>query len=160
MKREFRKLFVFKWIGVVCSAVVTTLWLVSQRFEIFHISAMGVIGCSSGSIFYDSSNLLNVATGGWHINSTSYWSLASCFDLPRFTWEGSPWSNGTGSGYCGIFVPFWCVVSAALFVTGFLWFADRRRLGECAGCRYDLTGNVSGVCPECGTAVDRGATNP
>ena len=28
----------------------------------------------------------------------------------------------------------------------------RRRLsGVCVGCGYDLTGNVSGVCPECGT---------
>ena len=28
----------------------------------------------------------------------------------------------------------------------------RRRPGQCAECGYDLTGNVSGVCPECGTA--------
>ena len=28
----------------------------------------------------------------------------------------------------------------------------RRQLnGQCATCGYDLTGNVSGVCPECGT---------
>lgn len=26
-----------------------------------------------------------------------------------------------------------------------------RRLGLCEGCGYDLTANVSGVCPECGT---------
>ena len=28
---------------------------------------------------------------------------------------------------------------------------ERRRQGLCARCGYDLTGNVSGVCPECGT---------
>lgn len=28
---------------------------------------------------------------------------------------------------------------------------ERRRLGLCMECGYDLTGNVSGVCPECGT---------
>jgi hypothetical protein len=27
----------------------------------------------------------------------------------------------------------------------------RRRTGLCSRCGYDLTGNVSGVCPECGT---------
>lgn len=27
----------------------------------------------------------------------------------------------------------------------------RRRPGVCASCGYDLTGNTSGVCPECGT---------
>ena len=28
---------------------------------------------------------------------------------------------------------------------------DREAMGLCAGCGYDLTGNVSGVCPECGS---------
>jgi hypothetical protein len=36
------------------------------------------------------------------------------------------------------------------------WWASRRARarrtkGQCARCSYDLTGNVSGVCPECGT---------
>ena len=25
----------------------------------------------------------------------------------------------------------------------------------CKGCRYDLTGNVSGVCPECGRPIEK-----
>ena len=29
----------------------------------------------------------------------------------------------------------------------------RRERGLCTHCRYDLTGNESGVCPECGTEV-------
>jgi hypothetical protein len=31
---------------------------------------------------------------------------------------------------------------------------DRRATGRCAECGYDLHGNVSGVCPECGTKVE------
>ena len=30
----------------------------------------------------------------------------------------------------------------------------RRRSGVCAECGYDLTGNVSGKCPECGAHVN------
>jgi hypothetical protein len=30
----------------------------------------------------------------------------------------------------------------------------RRRRGFCARCTYNLTGNVSGVCPECGTEIE------
>jgi hypothetical protein len=46
-------------------------------------------------------------------------------------------------------------------ITHFFWFArERRRFatgrvarlarGLCPACSYDLTGNVSGTCPECG----------
>lgn len=35
------------------------------------------------------------------------------------------------------------------------WKRARRKLhGFCQVCSYDLTGNVSGTCPECGTAVE------
>lgn len=34
----------------------------------------------------------------------------------------------------------------------------RRKPNECMNCSYDLTGNVSGTCPECGTNIKR-ATN-
>jgi hypothetical protein len=30
----------------------------------------------------------------------------------------------------------------------------RSRVGKCANCRYDLMGNTTGVCPECGTPTD------
>ena len=33
----------------------------------------------------------------------------------------------------------------------------RRKHGLCVSCGYNLTGNVSGACPECGTEVSRAA---
>jgi rRNA maturation endonuclease Nob1 len=34
-------------------------------------------------------------------------------------------------------------------------FTDPRYLaGHCHGCGYDLTGNISGTCPECGQKTD------
>lgn len=49
----------------------------------------------------------------------------------------------------------WIVV---VLVAMFAWaFIERRRPpasdGMCKGCGYDLSGNVSGVCPECGEPV-------
>lgn len=35
--------------------------------------------------------------------------------------------------------------------------AELRERGLCAGCGYDLTGNASGVCPECGAVAESGA---
>ena len=38
------------------------------------------------------------------------------------------------------------------FLVFFAWIKTRRRFpkGRCLSCGYDLTGNVSGTCPECG----------
>jgi hypothetical protein len=56
----------------------------------------------------------------------------------------------------------WLVAAFAVLPT--LWIGTychqarkrqrRRRLGRCARCGYDLAGNVSGVCPECGRPID------
>jgi hypothetical protein len=43
-----------------------------------------------------------------------------------------------------------------LLLRNLLSAGDRRRRlsqGKCPNCCYDLTGNTSGVCPECGTPV-------
>ncbi|GJM24249.1 MAG: hypothetical protein DHS20C16_06640 [Phycisphaerae bacterium] len=33
------------------------------------------------------------------------------------------------------------------------WRMDNQPEGRCLDCGYNLTGNVSGVCPECGTPI-------
>ena len=55
-----------------------------------------------------------------------------------------------------VFVPDWFVVALAsalpLWRTVVVARARRRRVrGRCPSCGYDLTANVSGVCPECGS---------
>ena len=47
-------------------------------------------------------------------------------------------------------LPMW---QAIRFTARRLARQRRRRVGLCTSCGYDLTGNVSGVCPECGRAV-------
>lgn len=42
---------------------------------------------------------------------------------------------------------------AIVFIRGPLRRRWRRKRGRCAQCGYDLTGNVSGVCSECGQAI-------
>jgi len=51
-------------------------------------------------------------------------------------------------------VPLWMPFAAIVAPTVWLWLRARRvRPGRCPRCAYDLTGNMSGTCPECGTAV-------
>ena len=57
-------------------------------------------------------------------------------------------------GMSGLSCPIWMLVLPAALPTAFLLYRDRRYPpGHCQGCGYDLTGNESGVCPECGRAV-------
>lgn len=57
-----------------------------------------------------------------------------------------------------LIAPAWAIASLfallpAIRLSG--WWRKRHslRAGLCPSCSYDLTGNLSGVCPECGTAV-------
>jgi hypothetical protein len=46
------------------------------------------------------------------------------------------------------------VFAGSLVVGACVWLTSHRlKVGHCECCGYDLTGNVSGVCPECGTPV-------
>ena len=52
---------------------------------------------------------------------------------------------------------FWPLLLTAALPARWVWVRMPRRAekrGLCHVCRYDLTGNISGVCPECGTPVD------
>ena len=59
----------------------------------------------------------------------------------------------------GMVVPLWmpfvlfAAYPAIAFIRGPVRRWRRRRKGRCLKCGYDLTGNVSGVCPECGGSV-------
>lgn len=71
---------------------------------------------------------------------------------------GFSWYRGDffSRPFHGLQVPLWFVMLLTAALPA-LWVRHRlkhgRKLGFCARCGYNLTGNVSGVCPECGTAI-------
>lgn len=51
-------------------------------------------------------------------------------------------------------VPMWMVFLLVVAPTALFWWRDRRYPpGHCQRCGYNLTGNVSGKCPECGKPI-------
>jgi hypothetical protein len=56
------------------------------------------------------------------------------------------------------YIPIWPATACfAILPTTCLWSIRKRRfrlsMGHCLNCNHNLTGNTSGVCPECGTAI-------
>jgi len=60
-----------------------------------------------------------------------------------------------GPAFSALAIPIWYLAFAAAVAAMFFHHKARPKLpGQCRKCDYDLTGNVSGVCPECGTKCD------
>lgn len=80
----------------------------------------------------------------------------------RVSPSGEKW-NEVDVTACGLNVLDWAI-PAYLAAAG-LWgvsrllghrrLRNRRAAGLCLTCAYDLTGNISGICPECGTCIDQ-----
>ncbi len=66
---------------------------------------------------------------------------------PEFTWGGESFGGETS-----LRVPLWIPLALIGMPTLWLWRSDRRRArrGCCTDCGYNLTGNVTGRCSECG----------
>lgn len=65
-----------------------------------------------------------------------------------------------GRLYSPVRVPVWALVAllatcpAVAVIHGPLRRWNRRRRGLCLRCGYNLTGNASGICPECGKKIE------
>ncbi len=58
------------------------------------------------------------------------------------------------AAYFGARIPFWLLMAAVLPLVLWSWRLGRAiPQGKCQVCGYDLTGNVSGLCSECGVAT-------
>ena len=75
--------------------------------------------------------------------------------MPRGPWF--PWFESivTKDGWNMIVIPLWLPLACVTLLTVVLFTRNRAQRidGLCRKCGYDLTGNESGVCPECGTPV-------
>jgi hypothetical protein len=76
------------------------------------------------------------------------------------TFEAAGWFEPEKREYAVVVPELFLLVAGCLLpafaFTRALRTRRRRMRGLCKSCGYNLTGNVSGVCPECGTLVEGG----
>ena len=166
MAKRNRVRRVLKWAGLVGCVALVVVWIVSQFGMVyinpswaFTLSTNRVgVSCSYSDIPPDLPSSGQPSLIRWR-------SLAdvSSPPFPFYRWIGqktlSTDYDETGIDYLGtiwyLFVPFWCPLVLLAIPTYILWRRDRKYPpGYCQECAYDLTGNVSGVCPECGTKIE------
>ena len=84
---------------------------------------------------------------------TPFWGVRRNLGGEPYVWWLDYWPPARFSHWCAV-IPLWIPLTIVAVPTFLAWRRDRRiPPGHCASCGYDLTGNVSGRCSECGTLV-------
>ena len=131
-----------KWSGVVACVLIVLAWNASVRFDGGYAFQRTYIGLANGCLVLDT----------W-ARGPSGWINLGYRLMPNPTrWTPLFWTpRNRARGGCILWLPLWIPLLLTMIPTTFLcWRDNRRPPGHCASCGYNLTGNVSGVCPECG----------
>jgi len=145
MARRSTTRTVLKWTGTMLCLLLATLWAVSHSGYI-----LTYVDRPHGTVFFRKGRICQPFNGitprdylgpeGWHVFRRG--TLPFALD--------------------DIQLPLWLPMLLVGGPTGFLWYGDLTRWirvrcstppGHCQHCGYNLTGNVSGRCPECGEKI-------
>ena len=146
-----------RWAGLLICVGISALWLFSLfqwRYQVFYTKAKGekIISCwSLGNGLLVLSRIPDFKACGHEFDVLPR-CAASMVNYGLIKPRCFGWSR-TDLGPLGhLLVPLWLPLMIASVPTIFLWAKrPRKRPGFCGRCGYNLTGNVSGRCPECGT---------
>lgn len=157
MKRRSRTRRILKWVGLLgCVLTVSAYAFIRMRVVEYYRWAgadIHVIGTLPGRLRY---------TVFCSANNLPLSQVKNGLVVAPVPPEMRTPSDGLGWPYVRrtriipadmtlVAMPLWIVLLVLAIPTTFLWYRDRRPpKGHCQTCGYDLTGNVMGVCPECG----------
>jgi len=163
MAKRIRRLA--KWlsttlcIGLLAVFVFSGWWHFDATMggEIYSANSLGLI-VGRGGMFLIRTDVTDPSPYEWDRWSVHYNRHADGFGLwhkapevSEFHHCGRWYANPKGKA---VRIPLILPLAALLLPTSVLWLRDRPiPPGYCPTCRYDLTGNISGVCPECGSGV-------
>jgi hypothetical protein len=112
----------------------------------------------SGMVTFYDDPVTTAGVSSWQLGGllTVQERFLKCFSLPKLFWRQSRGLAGEPKRIDIVACPLWVPI-AVFSLAGILMWPHRRRMhvGGCASCGYDLTGNVSGRCPECGTEFEQ-----
>lgn len=171
-----RGLRIGRTVGFVLSALVVAVWVASLCagwFIRFDSCQMGVAYGQLGLTVVEGarSDWSPWLAGNWgeagfqmhEVRLSGVWgqTMAEHARALGLTWidlqqNGPMPMTGKNVRIHNVSIPLWLALAVVLAPTLLIHARlPRRRAGCCLGCGYDLTGNVSGRCPECGASFER-----
>lgn len=143
-----------KWVGLVVCVLIAAMWFFSlfsfvSWVPTFYAASYG------GKIFPRGFRAFRLADGAIERCDQSGISLRAGWHCGRTNGIKIRWRPHWHRYHPGRVIPLWIPFVLAALPTAAFWWRDRRLIppGHCQRCAYDLMGNVSGVCPECGRRV-------
>ncbi len=141
---------ILKWGGTVLTVLLFVVWVVSAWWQVplRQGGSRGAYGVGAGQLLVTWPMRTQPPSGGMRVEAIE-------LRFSGFNW----WFASSrlsvvvkGTTLHLVAVPIWTLALAAGVPSAWLWYRDRRRApGLCITCSYDLRGNESGVCPECGS---------
>ena len=144
MGKVRKVLRILKWSGVAWCLLLVVAWPVSVGRYISYRGDFGGFVLMSGTV-----GIVGKAPDHgffWHTFRSSRYLV---------NWWGDAFFDS--STPFTIAAPVWVVLLISIPLTYLLFRLDRRKWhppGHCQSCGYDLTGNVTGKCSECGTETE------
>lgn len=133
------------------SILSALLWLQSLIVSVAYRGTWASVGVGSGLINPNVYHA-NKITPGWGI----VWprELGRTFHWQTW-WPAFPLTWHKGAIILSVNIPLW-IPTLAFALTGVALrkSSTRHKPGACKRCHYDLTGNTSSVCPECGAQLE------
>ena len=141
---------ILKRLGLGACLLIAAAWAISTQWRVvLRISSRDFVGLCTGGVLVGHRSA--VSPSPW---PTRRLGLSPAKDYPYIRLPGGWRVTGPNAGWIR-WCPLWLLLGASAMPTALLWWRDRRaRLpGACRQCGYNLTGNVTGICPECGREI-------
>ena len=145
-----------KWTGVAVCVVLVVAWMATWVVATPIIITQD-IGIGDGWIECGTFGQVHLRIDGSFPGRLPIPRRTSYVLRPEFVLvdRGRRWVIATRPPAWDFEIPLWLPFLAIAIPTAYLFHRDRPLPGHCQGCEYNLTGNESGVCPECGTSAEK-----
>ena len=168
VRRRSRTRRVLKWVATSAGGALLLLCGLSSCYPLNWNTGGHIGGIRSGRLWVSELPAASQAVAfSWSIGRFSNPLPAYVPDgvvgIPAspYWWRPKNWADAgtTALGLRWWFISMWVALCVIAVPAAVLWWADRprrprrSRLAYCQKCGYNLTGNVSGRCPECGTPI-------